>query len=669
MAPESGESTNTDRSARISTLRLYGLHLDRVRLRAIATRQRRDGEQLEHTEAELARVESTLADLRARPDDGARDRHIAGALALSTEEVDLLWAALAASMDPALGPHLRDLGGAETRHGISLALHAVIARLDEEAARTLTLVLGAVHPLLRYGLLEASNEGVPMSRALSVPWRVARFLAGDDTIDDAVLRAGGLLGIEQAPHFDEAQLACVEQLAQALASEPPVLALVEGPLHVGKRTAAAVAALSCGQQLIQIDLTRISPTLAELERSFVALRRECLLNGALPLVAHVDDLISRDGGANERMRGLARLLDETPIPVVLTSCAPELALETERGVLRLAMPVPDVVTRKRLWQRTVGDGAGVDLDLLSLRYRLGAGGIRKAVAAARLLSNEAPTTHALVQGVRNGIAERLGELAHRVEVKQSWDDLILSPDTFDQIKGLVGRVRHGHVVFEQWGFSDKLPRGRGTAALFSGPPGTGKTMVAGIIAAELDLELYQVDLSRVVSKWVGETEKQLAKIFDAAEAGHALLLFDEADSLFAKRTEVKSANDRYANLEVNYLLQRIESFGGISILTTNLDTSIDPALRRRLAAHVVFYPPDADEQMMLWERLLPPEAPRRELDFEAVVDQFPDMTGANIRNAVLAAAFLAASEGSPIAQDHLERAARGEYRAMGRVVR
>jgi len=206
--------------------------------------------------------------------------------------------------------------------------------------------------------------------------------------------------------------------------------------------------------------------------------------------------------------------------------------------------------------------------------------------------------------------------------------------------------------------------------LFSGPPGTGKTMVAGLLARELDLELYQIDLSKVVSKWVGETEKQLAKIFAAADAGHALLLFDEADSLFAKRTEVKSAVDRYANLEVNYLLQRIESFGGVTILTTNLETSIDAALKRRLAAHIVFQSPEHAESVQLWKRMLAVDAPiAHPLELEKLARTYEAMTGANIRNAVLAAAFTAASQGLPISQAHLERAARGEFRAMGRVLR
>ncbi len=214
----------------------------------------------------------------------------------------------------------------------------------------------------------------------------------------------------------------------------------------------------------------------------------------------------------------------------------------------------------------------------------------------------------------------------------------------------------------------KIGLGTGVAALFSGPPGTGKTMVAGLIARDLGLDLYQIDLSKVVSKWVGETEKQLSRIFDAADAGHALLLFDEADSLFAKRTEVKSSVDRYANLEVNYLLQRVEAFGGITILTTNMDASIDPALMRRLAAHVKFWPPEHDERVLLWKGMLTTSAVplAADINFDDLARRFPDMTGANIRNAALSGAFLAAAEGSSVSQSHLGRAARGEYASMGR---
>ena len=335
--------------------------------------------------------------------------------------------------------------------------------------------------------------------------------------------------------------------------------------------------------------------------------------------------------------------------------------------------VPGTAARRAIWARALGpDAAAVDglLDGVAIRYRLGAGGIGRAVASARLIAGTAPLgeTH-LVEGVRANIAERLGDLAMRQEVTQTWDDLVLAPDILDQVKALTARVRHAHRVLEEWGFGSKLPKGQGVAALFSGPPGTGKTMVAGLIARDLDLELYQVDLSKVVSKWVGETEKQLSRIFEAADAGHALLLFDEADALFARRTEVKSANDRYANLEVNYLLQRIESFGGITILTTNLEASIDPALRRRLAANVVFWPPDQEERERLWRHMLSSRGPvDPSIDVPALARTYGEMTGANIRNAVLSAAFLAAGEGAAIDQSRLERAARGEYSSMGHVL-
>ena len=197
-------------------------------------------------------------------------------------------------------------------------------------------------------------------------------------------------------------------------------------------------------------------------------------------------------------------------------------------------------------------------------------------------------------------------------------------------------------------------------------------MVAGLIARELQLELYQVDLSKVVSKWIGETEKNLGRVFDAAEEGHGLLLFDEADALFGQRTnDMKGANDRYANLEVNYLLQRVEAFGGITILTTNLETAIDTALKRRLAAHIVFAAPEDDERAALWERQTTTgDAPLDDdVDHVALSSMFPKMTGANIRNAAIAAAFLAAAAGAKkITQGHLIRAGRAEYRSMGHVI-
>jgi SpoVK/Ycf46/Vps4 family AAA+-type ATPase len=222
-------------------------------------------------------------------------------------------------------------------------------------------------------------------------------------------------------------------------------------------------------------------------------------------------------------------------------------------------------------------------------------------------------------------------------------------------------------VFEDWGFDAKLTSARGLTALFYGPPGTGKSMVAGLIARELGLELYRIDLSRVVSKWLGETEKNLAEVFDAAEDGQVVLLFDEADALFARRTEVKSSNDRYANLEVNYLLQRLDSFEGVAILTTNLDGSIDPAFKRRMSMRLQFPFPDEDIRKRLWAAHIPNATPvASDLDFGELARRFP-LSGGYIRNSALRAAFIAAQERRPLAQEHLLRAIALEYRELGAI--
>ena len=222
-------------------------------------------------------------------------------------------------------------------------------------------------------------------------------------------------------------------------------------------------------------------------------------------------------------------------------------------------------------------------------------------------------------------------------------------------------------MLDQWGFREKLSKGLGVAALFSGPPGTGKTMVAALIARELGQELYQIDLSRVVSKWIGETEKNLARVFDAAEGANIVLLFDEADALFAKRTEVKSSNDRHSNAEVNYLLQRVERFEGVCILTTNFEGSINPAFKRRLAVRLEFPMPEKAERLQLWRRIVPRSRRDRERRRLRELAEDYELAGGNIRNAVLRAAFLAASLDRAIDMDLLTRAIKLEYRDAGKL--
>jgi SpoVK/Ycf46/Vps4 family AAA+-type ATPase len=273
----------------------------------------------------------------------------------------------------------------------------------------------------------------------------------------------------------------------------------------------------------------------------------------------------------------------------------------------------------------------------------------------------------LDDAVRQHLENRLGATATRVSRLASWADIVLPEDITDSLLELTARVRHRKIVYEQWGFDRSMTTSRGITALFQGSPGTGKTMVAGVIARDLGLELYRVDVSRITSKWIGETEKNLGQLFDAAEDGQVMLLFDEADSLFAKRTEVKTSVDRYANMEVNYLLQRLDTFEGIAILTTNFGNAIDPAFKRRLTYRVTFPFPDEEMREQLWRSLIPPEVPiAGKLDFAGLSQRFR-LSGGYIRNAALRAAFLAAEEGSALTHEHLERAIRMEFREIGKL--
>jgi SpoVK/Ycf46/Vps4 family AAA+-type ATPase len=269
--------------------------------------------------------------------------------------------------------------------------------------------------------------------------------------------------------------------------------------------------------------------------------------------------------------------------------------------------------------------------------------------------------------LRQHIATRLGATATRVDRLATWSRVILPPDIQESIVNFIGRIRQRRRVYDEWRYADVLTTARGIVALFQGGPGTGKTLVAGAIASELGFELYRVDVSRITSKWIGETEQNLARLFDAAEDGHAILLFDEADTLFAKRTQVQSSVDRFANSETNYLLQRLDSFEGIAILTTNFGTAIDSAFKRRLTMQLTFPFPDEHERDKLWRAHLPDHVPgARTIDTAALARRY-QLSGGYIRNAALRAAFSAAEQGTPLNQDIVERAIQAEYREMGKL--
>jgi hypothetical protein len=593
----------------------------------------------------------------APPPGGERSELLRDLLRLDAAQLDFVWACVCVSADPLLYGPIVSIGGPDGRRGLAVATYAALAPVQDPAG--LVAWLHTEPAVLRLGLLAAAKgELLPGATPFAAARRLVTFLAGSDEIDPAVAALGGHVSMPSSFVVDPGHQPLIERLAELLASPERQLVVITGTRGRGRRTLVA-AACEGHRPVIAIDASRA--TLG----SVSALHREALLLGAVPVVSDAHELLT---DASQSRRDLATALDASPRSVVVTTTDRAFDCPVRMPIRRLDVPAPTAPTRVTLWNRALATPVEPAIvEELAMRYPLGPGAIRDA---SQLVAPGKRASRAdLIACVRGTVVANFGGLADHLEVSDRWEDVVLAPETADQVEALVARVRYAYRVYEEWKFPRNTARGGGVAALFSGPPGTGKTLVAGLIARELDRDLFRVDLSRVVSKWVGETEKQLGALFDAAETSDALLLFDEADSLFAKRTEVKSASDRYANLEVNYLLQRIETFQGVTILTTNLDTSIDAALRRRLAAHIVFWPPDQEERARLWQHFATCGAPTSgRLRFDELAREFPDMTGANIRNASLAAAFLAAASNQSLSQEVLVRAARSEYRAMGRVL-
>jgi SpoVK/Ycf46/Vps4 family AAA+-type ATPase len=315
-----------------------------------------------------------------------------------------------------------------------------------------------------------------------------------------------------------------------------------------------------------------------------------------------------------------------------------------------------------------------DTPALATKFRFSPGQIRNAVNTARNLARwrnpEAPEveTGDLYAASRLHSNRKLVELAQKIEPHYTWDDIVLPDDRLEQLREICDQVKHRGQVLNEWGFHEKLAMGKGTNALFAGPPGTGKTMAADIIAHDLGLDLYKIDLSTVVSKFIGETEKNLSRIFDEAETSNAILFFDEADALFGKRTEVRDSHDRYANLEISYLLQKMEEYEGVVILATNLHKNIDDAFTRRMHFIIEFPFPDAPDRRRIWEQIWPADTPRDlNLDLDFMAEQIV-VAGGNIRNIALAAAFLAAANGSTVTMPHLIKATQREYNKIGKLL-
>jgi AAA+ superfamily predicted ATPase len=483
--------------------------------------------------------------------------------------------------------------------------------------------------LVRYGVLEAAGSDGP----LRLTSTARLLLAG---LAPSPLRPGSqiprrLRGIQEA-------------LARHLRSGAGGVVLLRGPAGIGRRALAASASESAGR--IPVGADRLGPELRLLARIGIA----------TPIVpadfVHELEWESDDG------------------PIVAWGPPGERA----SGTYAVELGPPDHGERVGRWRAALA-GSGLEqaeasrlAPVIAARFAFTEGDIDAVLARASLDATwtDRPLDRELVwEAARRQPEHALERLAALIAPAFTLDDLVIPEDALAKLRELVAHVALKHVVLDRWGFRRRMPRGQGVVALFSGPPGTGKTMAAEAIAHALRQDLYRVDLSAVVSKYIGETEKNLATAFDEAERGSAVLFFDEADSLYSKRTsDVRDAHDRYANLEVNYLLQRVETFTGLVVLATNRAAALDEAFVRRLRFSIRFDFPGPALRRELWQRSFPPGARLAELDWDALAGA--ELTGGNIQSAALSAAFLAASDGGRITAAHVEHALRREYEKLGK---
>jgi hypothetical protein len=527
--------------------------------------------------------------------------------------------------------------------------------------------LAPTAPLRRWRLIEVGTGYALSLSPLRIDERVLHYLAGVLHPDE---RLAGL--IDPAPPADElapSHRVLADRLvvawSEAASSHLPVVQLC-GDEAGSKRSIASAACNALELNLSLLPAHLIPPAPADLETLIRLWGREAALS-ASALLVECDEIDSTD---TARSLAITRLIEHIHGPVIIASR--ERRQISQRPVITLDVRQPAASEQYALWQSALGEfGKRLNgqVETLVSQFSLNAPLIQSASAAVlgRLASGESRADdlgRLLWETCRSEARPRLDELAQRIEPAAGWDDLILPEAQRQTLREIAAHVRQRAKVYETWGFASKGARGLGISALFAGDSGTGKTMAAEVLAGELRLDLYRIDLSQVVSKYIGETEKNLRRVFDAAESGGAILLFDEADALFGKRSDVKDSHDRYANIEVSYLLQRMEAYRGLAILTTNLKSALDTAFLRRLRFVVQFPFPDAVQRAEIWERIFPANTPTADLDNARLARL--NVAGGNIRNIALNAAFLAADADEPVRMAHLLRVARGEYAKLGK---
>jgi hypothetical protein len=620
---------------------------------------------------------------------GSRLSWLRNTYGLSAFELDVLLLALAPELDRRYERLYAYLQDHVARHHPTVDL--VLNLLSEDAVARLQrrVDFDPDAPLLRHGLIHLRSDQEQLSQSLLaqmiyVDEQVLRFLLHHDNLDRRL--ASSCQVMLPVPDQQGADVPLIDPVSASMAlrscEEGTALSIyLWGPVGIGKRQTAVAVAKYCGRPLVKVQLESAPTNPVEFDGWLRLIFRYARFYGALLFFDGLHH-IQRDKGEELASRLYNQLAECSG--VVILSGTQRWYAQTQKplGVLIVSMPMPDFAQRRACWKGNVL-AAGIDLeddalDFLAGRFRLTPAQIAEAVTLAglhvrRQVSDNLPlapgwSLDTLVRSARAQSGHELEALAQKIVPRYLWDDIVLPDDAMQQLLEICQRVAYRQRVLGEWGFGHKLALGKGVNVLFAGPSGAGKTMAAEIVANELGLDLFKIDLSTVVSKYIGETEKNLSQVFSAAENANAILFFDEADALFGKRSEVSDSHDRYANIEISYLLQKMEEYDGIAILATNLRQNLDDAFIRRLAFLIHFPFPDEASRLRIWNGAFPKATPLAEdLDLAYMARQFK-VTGGNIRNIALAAAFLAADKASPIGMAHLLRATVREYQKLGKIL-
>jgi SpoVK/Ycf46/Vps4 family AAA+-type ATPase len=592
------------------------------------------------------------------------------AFALTPIEVEAFLLVLAPDIDPRYAQIYAYLQDDVTRKRPSgdLLLNLLTDNFNQKLQ--LRSLLGENGRLIQCHLLHLSTDSNQslLNQIVRPTPHIVAYLLDDDQLDQQLQSCAQLR--QTADHtlpprrISTQLIARLTQLAQA---EPAPLFAFSGSYGSGKQEAAQYLAQS--QPLLTVNLSALANSEAGLDKGMTLVLRDGRLHQATLYLTGWHNILE-NGRPPQKL--FADLLAYPHIVIVASKQGwqPSNHLQ-RRPVFPVNFGAPDYDGRLHLWHSHLGSNSGLDLAALANQFRFTAGQIEDALATARDLAQwrgDDLSNEDLFAACRAHSNQNLATLATKIKPRYSWHDIVLPRDTNAQLQEMVQTVQHRPIVYGEWGFDRKLALGKGLSALFAGESGTGKTMAADIMAGELGLDLYKVDLSTLISKYIGETEKNLDRIFTEAATSNAILFFDEADAIFGKRSEVKDSHDRYANIEISYLLQRMEAYDGVVILATNLRANLDEAFTRRLHFAIEFPFPEMADRLRIWQVNVPAQTPiSPQVNWHILAERF-SLTGGNIRNIILAAAFLAANDGQSVHMAHLLHATRREYQKMGRLI-